>query len=150
MDGKEGISAWYHESNIKGSRKKIIRIRIKYKTSKHNKKNWTCRIFQHVILHKKISDVNQLETQNLLKLRYVFLDTFKVKTMHYLYSSHHMEPFDTKIDCFSGYNRHQRPLSLSTPESDDSLFLPTKQNWKIRKIKFSTNFFFWKLKGPVT
>ena len=37
-----------------------------------------------------------------------------------------MKLFDTKIDYFGVHNCHQRPFSLSTTESDDSLSSPTK------------------------
>jgi len=69
----------------------------------------------------------------------------KKKKTHHLNFSYHIEPFDTKIDHFSSRNCYWWPLSFSMLESSDSFSLLLTQNdWKIRKIKFGTKFYFVK------
>jgi hypothetical protein len=48
---------------------------------------------------------NQPKINKILKLRFVFLGTFKVKTTLKLNSLHKMESFDSKIDHFGGRNQ---------------------------------------------
>ena len=51
---------------------------------------------------------NPPEIKILLKLRSVVLGVFKVKKKTLKHNPpHHMEPFDTKINCFGGQNLSQ-------------------------------------------
>ena len=60
-------------------------------------------------------------------------------------SSHHIEPFDTKINCFNGQNHRQQQLSLSTLEFGESPS-PLKKRLNMRKMKFSIKIKFLKIK----
>jgi hypothetical protein len=70
------------------------------------------------------------ETKNLLEFKSIFLGVLKVKKNKTNCNSlHHRELFDTKINCFGGQNLLQGLLSLTKPESNDSLSLfPPKKD----------------------
>jgi len=59
-----------------------------------------------------------------------FFRHFQGEEKHDLNFLHYMELFDTKIDCFGGWNHHQRQLSLSTPGSGYSLSLISPKKTK--------------------
>jgi hypothetical protein len=55
-----------------------------------------------------------------------------------------MEPFNTKINHFSGWNLPQWPLSLSRLESEDSL----NKKGKKEENEFGTKMYFLEIQGP--
>jgi len=62
------------------------------------------------------------------------------KKTHRWSSLYEMEPIYTNFNFFGSWNHRQWPLSLSSPEPNNSLssLLQKKKNWKIREINFDT------------
>jgi hypothetical protein len=58
-----------------------------------------------------------------------------------------MRPFNIKNNCFGGQNPHQQTFSLSKLESNNLLSPPTKENWKMNKMKSNIKIEFYKIQG---